>query len=134
MAIEMGKKYRTRDGQDVRILCVDGPGNGPVLGYVLGAAMGVLEWDANGVYVQPGPESAIDLVEVNPYADIAIDTPGWGRDMYDDLNGYNWQALHFAGIDKDGRPRCFVWGCTSHTSEGETLPWDEFTTTKPEGA
>lgn len=47
MKISMDKKYRTRDGHDVRLLCVDGPGTFPVVGI----ADGCLEtWDVDGSY------------------------------------------------------------------------------------
>jgi len=32
--ISMDKKYKTKSGQDVRILCIDAPGIYPVVGYI----------------------------------------------------------------------------------------------------
>jgi len=48
--IEMGKKYQTRDGRAVRILCVDGPSpSWPVIGFV-GDERQVDWWTANGFH------------------------------------------------------------------------------------
>lgn len=48
--IELGKKYQTRDGRAVRILCVDGPNKKwPVLGVISGNR-GVDFWDVNGSF------------------------------------------------------------------------------------
>jgi hypothetical protein len=130
MAIEMSKKYRTRDWRDVRLLCVDGPGKFPVVGLIKGQDEPAT-WDANGVFSLDSPTD-LDLIEVNPYADIAIDTPGWARDTREGSSDREWVPVYFAGVDKDYRPSCFRYGCTSHTSGGATFTWDEFTTTKPE--
>lgn len=67
--ISMDKKYKTRDGRDVRILCVDGPSDEcPVIGIVLGAG-GVAYWGVDGRKVAgvfPGAREDNDLVEVKP--------------------------------------------------------------------
>lgn len=48
MTISMDKKYRTRDGRDVRLLCVDGPcPKYPVVGYVEGGTS-PMHWSERG--------------------------------------------------------------------------------------
>ena len=64
--IEMGKKYRTRGGatvpsQAVRILCVDAPGERPVIG-IIGESGGVEAWFPDGGSIK-GYETWRDLVE-----------------------------------------------------------------------
>ncbi len=63
--IDMTKKYKTRDGRDVRILCVDGPGPFPVAGFV-GDIVG--QWTAEGRYIGTGfgLECDKDLIEHVP--------------------------------------------------------------------
>lgn len=46
--ISMDKKYRTRGGRDVRLLCVDGPNTQlPIVGYIE-QATAPMHWDASG--------------------------------------------------------------------------------------
>ena len=48
--IEMGKKYQTRDGRAVRILCVDGPNIvWPIVGYI-GDSHDISFWTLNGFH------------------------------------------------------------------------------------
>lgn len=76
--ISMDKKYRTRDGRDVRLLCVDGPGDQPVFGLVNGS---VETWSENGAYFggDPSPSDLIEYHEpdirtiwVNVYEDVVL--------------------------------------------------------------
>jgi len=61
--IELGKKYQTRDGRPVRILCVDGPDPAfPIVGYEEGNP-NVLVWTADGKY-NPDVSQHADLVPV----------------------------------------------------------------------
>lgn len=61
--ISMDKKYRTVKGNEVRILCVDGPSEDyPVIGIV---GDNVVEWTKTGNY-QKGLSSVKDLIEVKP--------------------------------------------------------------------
>ena len=53
-------KYRTRNGDKVRLLCVDGPGEQPVVGFVDGDD-GVHSWDAFGKFMRM-EESGLDLL------------------------------------------------------------------------
>jgi hypothetical protein len=115
--IEMGKKYRTRDGRDVRILCVDANGDRPVVGLING---NVHIWNPDGQY-WVNEEFNSDLIEISPYSDIAIDAPGWARDE----GAIGWSPCYFGGVGGDGKPRAWV---------KQSYVWDEFTTTNPEGA
>lgn len=60
--ISMDKKYRTRDGREVRLLCVDGPRKDwPVVGYI-GEVL--LHWTGGGAsYHFAGREDPNDLIE-----------------------------------------------------------------------
>lgn len=61
MTISMDKKYRTRDGRDVRLLCVDGPKDYPVIGVVEGDNC-PSSWTASGKIVEHQDRMA-DLIE-----------------------------------------------------------------------
>ena len=125
--IEMGKKYRAmRAGSSVvltgSLRWVDGKkASRPV----------AWEADCGDVYYFDayGNNDLFCLVEIPPYADIPIDTPGWARGSLD----HGWRRRHFAGLAEDGRPMAWDDGTTSHTADGARETWDEFTTTKPEG-
>lgn len=63
--ISMDKKYKTRDGRDVRVLCVDNlglcAGSYPVVAIVEGAAS---VFTATGGFYTESVEHELDLVEV----------------------------------------------------------------------
>jgi hypothetical protein len=65
--IDMSKKYRTRDGRDVRIYAVDAGGKYPVHGATLGlgatADWGLKTWTQSGDCYSEGSNSSHDLVE-----------------------------------------------------------------------
>jgi len=107
--ISMDKKYRTRDGRPVRVLCVDRKGPQPVVALVTNDS-GV---EIMGVFVADGTyftkPSALDLIEVSPYEDYQIDEPVMVRDTTDDY----WQPWHFAGVDERGKPLTWSAGGTS---------------------
>jgi hypothetical protein len=139
--IEMGKKYRTRDGRDVRVLCVDR--DHPAYTVVGMVGQWITSWESDGIHWERA-ERGLDLVEVPLYADIPIDTPGWARmtdlvTVSDDLHTLmrgpgRWVPRHFAGVSGfTGGPLCYGFGSSKHTSNGDCEHWDEFTTTKPEG-
>lgn len=115
--IEMGKKYRTRDGRKVRILCVDRLARQPVLGLI---SNGIYEercsWNKDGTYHCSGSYSSdLDLIEISPYEDWPIDAPVWVRKRIDPL----WYPRHYAGTSEDGRPVIFSGGCTSFSQDGK---------------
>lgn len=74
--IELGKKYQTRDGRAVRILCVDGPGEQPVVGIV---ETMVGTWNLNGVYfLHPMNEGDRHLMERFDLFPVPTKHRGWG--------------------------------------------------------
>lgn len=80
MKIDMNKKYRTREGNEVRILCVDAPGHNPVIGYIVlfGTAY-PNSWSSGGRY-RLREESHHDLIEVRSAEDVAREAfSGWVR-------------------------------------------------------
>ena len=126
MAIEMGKKY-TYQGNRGTVKFIDGKyDHHPV----------IWERERDGMpflFTLQGKSLDSDhcLVEISPYSDIAIDAPGWARDADKRSPDHKWTPVHFARVGKNGKPICFSYGKTSHTTQ-ETFEWDEFTTTKPE--
>ena len=66
--IEMGKKYRTRDGREVRVLSVDLKGDDPVVAAVTSSAESAQEYlltfQSNGRYHPDIRQSHNDLIEV----------------------------------------------------------------------
>jgi hypothetical protein len=135
--IEMGKKYRTRDGRDAEVARIDLQATfRPVLAIITEPsgkqwAQQFTEYGSPYECVTSPeiPETDDDLVEVSPYADIPIDTPGWARTL---PVGIGWTPAYFAGVGDSGRPMCWSRGQTSFTT-GQRIGWDEFTTSKPEG-
>lgn len=108
--IELGKKYRTRAGADVRLYCTDARGEFPVVGHILDPRWSVdvlATWTSTGNAIQAGRVSRGDLVEVSPYADIPIDavvvTPSGAK-------------AHFAGVDDFNAPMVWAEGRTSYTA------------------
>ena len=64
--IDISKKYKTRDGRDVRIYAVDGGGDCPVQGAVYAAGEWlIMLWRTNG-WRWSDAESNHDLIEVKP--------------------------------------------------------------------
>ncbi len=102
--IDINKKYRTRDGQPVRVLCTDRAASNPVV-VLLGDKQRVVAYDAGGKLNGAG-ETGLDLIEIRPYDDLKIDDKvwAWGR------------PEHFAGVDARGFPTIWGGGKTSHTT------------------
>jgi len=79
MKIEMGKKYKTRDGRDVRIYAVDGFGVHCVHGAYFDTAdygeVGWIDdsWTINGEVVEGQEGFDLELVEVKEDWEIAVD-------------------------------------------------------------
>ena len=66
MQIELGKQYRTRGGQEVRIYATDGDEEMPVHGAILTKhGWKVNSWALDGRWC-PNMTDAVDLVEVRP--------------------------------------------------------------------
>lgn len=63
--ISMDKKYRTRDGREVRSYAVDADPEYPIHGAVKSdTGWDMNEWDSDGRYYDSGTESGNDLIEI----------------------------------------------------------------------
>ena len=64
--IDMTKQYKTRDGRNVRILCVDGPDRiYPVIGLIDGNLL-ASTWSSQGQYSAENKKQELDLIVVKP--------------------------------------------------------------------
>jgi hypothetical protein len=127
--IEMGKKYRTRDGWPARVICVDAKTPRPVIAiaedprdpsddFVIRTTMEGRFNDSN--------KSGYDLIEVGPYDDFKIDEPVMVREGV-----RRWIRRYFAGVAPDGRATTWNSGATSWTTDSH-MPWDECRRPTPE--
>lgn len=116
MKISMDKKYKTKSGLPVRILCVDAAINLPVIGLCnFGDGRDtVCYWKKEGNYYDDLGPSDFDLVEVTPYDDFKIDDK-----VLVSNDGEHWLPRHFAGTDSYERPTAFLFGTTSFTVDTE---------------
>jgi len=65
--IEIGKKYRTRNGHEVTIFKTDARGEWPAVGLIHTSCDDLLcKWSAGGEFSRSGDESCNDLIEVKP--------------------------------------------------------------------
>ena len=117
--ISMNKKYRTRGGQDVRVLCVDGPNDVfPVIAIV---GCEVRSFRLDGSYsLAINNENLLDLIEVSPWDDFKIDE----LVMVKGVSG-KWYKRYFAGVQADGRPVTFMHGAKSWNANGQVTAWEE---------
>jgi hypothetical protein len=120
LMIDMNKKYKTRSGMPVRLLCTDRDcGGSPIIGlakYADGEEL-LYTWRSDGAYYNATPYD-LDLVEVDPYQDWLIDDKIYVRDAAIK----DWTPAHFAGVSQDGSPTAWFSGRTSHT-ENERIVW-----------
>ncbi len=117
MKIEMGKKYRTRNGQPVRLLATDLKGTSwPVAAAITtdDGSETVFIYYPNGARWS-GFECEIDLVEVGPYDDFKIGEPVMAKLFPTSDVGLR---RYFAGVTQDGRPMVFNDGLTAWSSAG----------------
>lgn len=113
--ISMNKKYRTRDGRAVRVLCLDRVGTQPVVALIKNwdNAESVHVFNTDGRFIPDAlKQDNLDLIEIGPYEDFKIDEPVMVRDTTDDY----WQPRYFAGVDAKGRPTAWDYGGTSWSS------------------
>lgn len=125
--IEMGKKYRTRNGKEVRVLCVDHDSDTyPVVAIIhhSDTDSDIYTFTRDGHYwfgqAAVPEEDEDDLVEVRPYDRLNIDDPVVVTDYPDGTSPL--YLRHFAGVDSDGHPLAWINGRTSHT-EVKTSHW-----------
>lgn len=129
--IDMNKKYRTRSGLPVRILCVDRKDIFPVVYLILYEQREIMSTASiGGKYNSPRTESEWDIIEISPYEDFKIDDPVMVRDF----DTEPWNRRHFAGVDEHGRAKAWDAGSTSWSVEGmaDYACWNEFRRPTPE--
>lgn len=126
--IEIGKKYRTRDGRPARVICVDAKGTQPVVALVANDGREkVISTDLAGECCN---NYDLDLIEVGPYGDFKIDEPVMVRNHHDIHN--LWFKRFFAG-EISGLPYTWDFGATSWSSDnGHKSSWDECRRPTPE--
>lgn len=113
-AISMDKKYKTRGGKRVRILCTD---LGCVHPVVFADETGMLvSTHADGRYYNDGTESKLDLIEEAPEITVEF----W-INIYQD----NEHHIHLSKADADyhaveERLECFHYKKTFPVKQGET--------------
>lgn len=88
MKIEMNKKYKTRSGIDVRIICVDKGGKYPVVGIVGENIRTFTETGVSSLY------DDLDLVEISPFADFKDGDPVMVRNIDSDM----WLRRYFSHV------------------------------------
>ncbi len=119
--IEMGKKYKTRSGLPVRILCNDFK-NGT---YTVIAAVydqetnleSTISVSSTGSYIED-EENPLDLIEVTPYDDFKED------DLCVVWNGKETKVFrYFHKVNSRGKAVCFSFGHTSFNTSDVT-PWE----------
>ena len=125
MKIDINKKYRTRDGRQVRLLCIDRDAwnkDESVVGLLRDWHYEkIFTWMSDGTYNSVGDGAEhLDLIEVQPYEDFKIDD----KVLVRNTNNVSWIKRHFAGVDEYGRPFVFKYGMTSWTTS-EVDVWDE---------
>lgn len=65
--IQLDKKYRTRNGREVRIYAVDGGRGDEVHGaFLLDGFWALVSWRKNGAYLTGSDDTVFDLIEVVP--------------------------------------------------------------------
>lgn len=134
--INLTTQYRTRNGNRVRILCVDRRSTDyPVVGFIVekyddGKLYDDMNcWTATGKYHADVESGENDLVEYNPAFDLVEDQKIWVRDF----ESHRWVPRHFA-VYKEEKVWSFPDGTSSHTYDAENdilMPWKLFTTVNP---
>ena len=118
--IEMGKKYKTRSGLPVRILCNDFKSDT----YTVIAAVydqetnleSTISVSSTGSYIED-EESALDLIEVTPYDDFKEDDlcVVWNEEMT--------KIFRYFALVKGNLPYVFDDGKTSFTASPYPVNW-----------
>jgi len=116
--ISLDKKYRTRNGREVVLYCIDAPGRFPVHGRVEDefGNSAIKSWLSDGKYCANSPTGGYDLIEVGSYDDFKIDDPVLVRDH---IEG-SWQKGHFAGVSQLGYLMTWDGGGTSWTTKSHS--------------
>lgn len=124
MQVSMDKKYMTKSGLPVRILCIDGK----IAVYsVVALVSDAMTMERVVIYTQQGHhcegvESEWDLVEVSPYDNFQMDDKVLVRGNDSDI----WFPRHFSHVDEYGYPWAFQNGATSWSNEGiPPIRWNQ---------
>lgn len=131
MKISMDKQYRTRDGREVRVLCVDRNHQDYPVVALIGDDDDVESFTAEGSYrAHSVSDFGFDLIEYNPAQDLNLDQPIWVRNW----STAGWVPRHFASVNNRGKVMCWDDGCTSFTAteKYKKSAWDYWAATKPE--
>lgn len=130
IVIEMNRKYRTRDGRAVRVLCVDAGTAYPVVGVLADQPEQLHRWMADGVFSRlVASEHRLNLVEASEWDDFKIDEPVMVRDRDSDP----WSRGYFAGVySSTGNPMTWRHATASWTACGKTQCWNQCRRPTPE--
>ena len=120
--VSMDKRYKTRDGRSVRIICTDMKGGEHCVVALVqeGECEDIGRYTAEGLFWSSNEESRHDLIEVSPYEDWKVDD----LIVVKNNNSDSWEYRHFAGT-VNGVPCAWDSGRTSYTSGGYYTLWDE---------
>lgn len=117
--ISMGKKYKTRCGSPVRVLCVDR--NDPEYPVVALVAYkdgeSIISFSSKGIYSDESIKHDFDLIEVSHYEDFKKDDK-----VMVSHNGTGWFKRYFSH-EENGVPYTFPDGKTSW-SDYSTVGWE----------
>lgn len=117
-AIDMNKKYKTRSGLPVRIVCVDRKDEEMNVVGLIGVDADcelILTWDKNGSFLNSKNLDEYDLIEISPYEDFKVDDLCVVKD-YCGNHFFRYFAKEMEGI-----AYCFQNGKTSVTGCNELL-------------
>ena len=124
MIISTDKKYKTRSGLPVRVLCTDRKDeDSPVLALVSSQPEQetVRSYDINGNFINFRSDHHLDLIEVTLYDHIQIDDKIFAWDHDDCIR----HKGHFAGTSESGKPQTWLGGRTSWTvTTQKKYTWD----------
>lgn len=123
--IEMGKSYKTRNGDAVRVLCIDLRDNKYPVVVAMVDVHGkedLFKYTAEGCCYSDGSASEHNLIEHSPWSDVAVDTKIYVR-MSD---GDCWEPRYFASCRPGGTVGVLAWdaGTTSFTGNGLKCHWN----------
>lgn len=118
--IEMNKKYKTKTGLSVRILCTDlQDKNYPIIAAIMQDNEEiVVSFTETGKFIE-NKEYGLDLIEVTPYDDFKVDDlcVVWDESCH--------PVFRYFGMEVSGMAYCFEDGKTSFTATKDALlSWD----------
>jgi hypothetical protein len=102
MKIDINKKYYYRNGEPARIICVDAPGDQPVIS--LDGSGDTLKHKATGQFFLSNDESSLDLIEVREPREWVLSVkPGTLKvsEIYEDegpLDLHGWERVRVREI------------------------------------